>query len=153
MNIILVPGLSAPLEYLTPLGERLAAEGHLIYGCGFKWNTLLNGEYGNLLRELDRSWPTTDNIVLIGHSAGGLLSVLSAEAEHPAIRAVIGLGTPLAGAHDLSVPYFEARSLFGWLLPLTGPDELRVFPVTHSALPLVPCVQDWIVEKLREIDA
>lgn len=150
-NIILIPALLVPSEYLYPLRDRLEAAGHNCYDPGFRVNTLLNDELQTLVRRLDD--PNNPmNLVLIGHSAGGLLGVQAAQALHPAISGVIGLGTPLAGIIKLAVPHYEARSLAGLLMPLVGPDEVRMFPVLHSALPLMPSVQDWVLRKLEEIN-
>ena len=54
---------------------------------------------------------------------------------------------------QLEVPYYEGRSLLGALLPLIGPDEVKIFPTSHVALPFTPCVHDWVLDKLEEIDA
>ncbi len=151
MNIILIPGLLAPSEYLHPLRDRLEAAGHDCYDPGFRVNTLFNDELHTLVRRLDDPNNPMD-LVLVGHSAGGLLGVQAAQALHPAIAGVIGLGTPLAGLVQLEVPHYEARSLLGILLPLVGPDEVRMFPLSHSCLPFSTSVQDWVLEKLEEMD-
>lgn len=152
MNIILIPGLLAPSEYLHPLRDRLEAAGHNCYDPGFRVNTLLNDELHTLVRRLDDPNNPMD-LVLVGHSAGGLLGVQAAQALHPSIAGVIGMGTPLTGLAQLEVPHYEARSLTGLMMPLVGPDEVKTFPVLHSALPLTPCVQEWILAKLEEIGA
>lgn len=150
-NVILIPGLLAPSEYLHPLRDRLEAADHNCYGPGFRVNTLLNDELHTLVKRLDDPHNPMD-LVLVGHSAGGLLGVQAAQALHPAIAGVIGLGTPLAGVVQLEVPHYEARSFLGALLPLVGPDEVKAFPVGHSALPFALCVQDWILTKVRDIE-
>ncbi len=53
---------------------------------------------------------------------------------------------------NLDVPYYEGRSLLGGLLvPLVGPDEVKIFPTGHASLPFTACVQDWLLDKLEEI--
>ena len=148
MNIILVPGFTASIDTLYFLRNRLEAEGHVCYGPGFQWNTMLNGELRNLIEKVDSM---TEPTVLIGHSAGGLLSILAAT-KRLGVAGVIGLGSAVVGKVDMDVPYYEARSLWGLLFPVRGAEEVKVFPVLHSALPLVPCVQEWVLEKVRELD-
>ncbi len=150
MNIILIPGLFAPVDYLDPLRDRLEDAGYTVRGPGFEVNTLLGGEFQTLMETLE---DIRGSVVLVGHSAGGMLAVMAAQAKHPAIVGVIGLGSSVAGLVQLEVPHYEGRSLLGALLPLMGPDEVRIFPTSHAALPCTPCVQDWIVDKLEEIDA
>ena len=149
MHVILIPGLFAPAGYLDSLRDRLEDAGHICYGPGFDVNTMLGGEFQTLLETLEGFG---EPVVLVGHSAGGMLAVMAAQAKHPAIAGVIGLGSSVAGLVQLEVPYYEGRSLLGALLPLMGPDEVRIFPTSHAALPCTPCVQDWIVEKLRELN-
>ena len=151
MNVILISGLFAPVGYLDPLRDRLEDAGHTCYGPGFEVNTMLSGELQTLVEQLDN---IPGQVVLVGHSAGGSLAVMAAQAKHSAIAGVIGLGSAVVGLVRLEVPHYEGRSLLGGLLvPLAGPDEVKVFPVGHSALPLTPCVQDWVLDKLEEIDA
>jgi len=147
--VILVPGFTASIDTLHFLRNRLEAEGHIVYGPGFNWNTMLNGELKRLAEKIDE---IGHPVVLIGHSAGGLLSVLSAQAKHPLVDGVIGLGSAIVGKVSVDVPYYEARSLWGLLFPIDGPDEVKVFPVGHAMLPFMPCVQDWVIEKLEAID-
>ena len=151
MNIILVPGFTASVDTLHFLRTRLEAEGHVCYGPGFNWNTLVNGEFQNLIDVING---LCGQVVLIGHSAGGLLSVLAADTNLGLdVAGVIGLGSAVVGRVDLDVPYYEARSLIGWLLPLCGADEVKVFPIGHAGLPMAPCVQKWVLAKVREINA
>ena len=149
MNIVLVPGFTASTDTLRCLRARLEAEGHACHDPGFTWNTLINGELKHLTETID-SIPGP--VTLIGHSAGGLLAMLAAGRRLDVIG-VIGLGSPLLGRVDLDVPYYEARSLLGWLLPISGAEEVRTFPVGHALLPFTPCVQNWVVAKLEEINA
>ena len=151
MNIILIPGLFAPAGYLDPLCEALEDAGHTVSGPGFVVNTMLSGEFQTLIETLDG---TPEPVVIIGHSAGGALSVQAAQAKHRAVAGVIGLGSAVAGLVQLEVPYYEGRSLLGGLLvPLVGPNEVKVFSVGHTALTFTPCVYDWVLDKLEEIDA
>ncbi|KKK71277.1 hypothetical protein LCGC14_2915530 [marine sediment metagenome] len=151
MNIILIPGLFAPAGYLDPLREVLEDAGHTCYGPGFEVNTLLSGEFQTLIETLEEF---DEPAVLVGHSAGGMLAVQAAQAKHPAVAGVIGLGSSVVGLMELEVPHYEGRSLLGGLMvPLVGPDEVKVFPVGHSTLPLTPCVHEWVLDKLEEIDA
>jgi len=149
VNIILVPGFTASIDTLQFLRTRLEAEGHVCYSPGFNWNTLINGELKNLTDTIDN---IPGPVVLIGHSAGGLLAVLAAS-QRLDVVGVVGLGSPLVGRVDLDVPYYEARSFWGWLLPISGAEEVKAFPVGHSFLPFMPCVQDWVIQKVREINA
>lgn len=149
MNIILVPGFTARITYLDPLRRRLEEAGHVIHSPGFNRNTMISGEFQALIMQID-SIP--GSVVLIGHSAGGLLSVLAAR-KRLDVAGVIGLGSVVACNVTLDVPYYEARSLLGWLVPLSGPDEVKRFPVMHNALPYTARVQDWVLEKLEDIDA
>ncbi|KKK76558.1 hypothetical protein LCGC14_2862450, partial [marine sediment metagenome] len=98
----------------------------------------------NTLRELGRA-------VVVGHSLGGLQAVTLALADNPHLAGVIGLGSPVAGYLNPRVPYFEARSIMGWALPLFGPVEVKRFLVGHATLPFCSAVQRWVVEKLEEL--
>ncbi|KKL73465.1 hypothetical protein LCGC14_2074600 [marine sediment metagenome] len=150
MNIIFIPGLFAPAGYLDPLREVLEDAGHTVSGPGFVVNTLLSGEFQTLIETLDG---IRGSVVLIGHSAGGMLATLAAAARLD-VHGVIGLGSSVAGLVQLEVPHYEARSMLGGLLvPLVGPDEVKIFPVGHASLPFTACVQDWVLDKLEEIDA
>ena len=131
---------------MGPLQRRLEDAGHACRGPGFGRNLLVRGELRRLVRAIDE---IPGPVVLVGHSAGGLLSVLAARRRLD-VAAVIGLGSAVAGRIRLDVPWFEARSVLGLLAPLWGPDEVRVFPVGHAALPMWPCVQRWVIEKLEE---
>ena len=149
MNIVLVPGLFAPVGYLDSLRDLLEDAGHTCYDPGFAVNTMLSGEFQTLLERLDT---VPGPVVLIGHSAGGMLATMVAAARLD-VYGVIGLGSSVAGLVQLEVPYYEARSMLGGLLvPLVGPDEVKIFPVGHASLPLTACVQDWVLDKLEEID-
>ncbi len=149
MNIILIPGFTASIDTLQFLRTRLEAEGHTCHGPGFNWNTLINCEFQNLIRAIDN---ISGPVVLIGHIAGGLLAVRAAS-QRLDVAGVVGLGSAVVGRIDLDVPYYEARSLMGWLLPITGAEEVKPFPVSHAALPFMPCVQEWVLRKLEEIRA
>jgi len=145
VQVILIPGLFGHIATFASLRRRLERAGHTVHEPGFKVTTLMRDELGCLLRVLDEVGPC----VLVGHSAGGLLAVLAAQARHPNIVSVIGLGTPMLGKVKLPVPWYEARSLQGLFLPLSGPNETKRFPITHALLPMLPCLQDWIASKLR----
>ena len=149
MRVILIPGLFAPVDYLDPLRDRLEDAGHTCYGPGFEVNTMLSGELQTLIEQLDN---IPGQVVLIGHSAGGTLAVMAAAARLDVIG-VIGLGSAVTGLVKLDVQHYEGRSLLGGLLvPLVGPDEVKVFPIGHAGLPFATCVQDWVLDKLGEID-
>ena len=130
-----------------PLRKTLERAGHTCIWPRFGVNFLVGDELAQLAKQLDVTGP----VVLVGHSAGGLLAVTLARAEHPNVRAVIGLGTPLAGKVVLDVPYYECRSILGSLLPIWGALEVKRFLVPHTCLPLCTTVHHWIIEKLRQI--
>jgi len=98
VNIIFIPGLFAPAGYLDPLREVLEDAGHTVSGPGFVVNTLLSGEFQTLIETLDG---IRGSVVLVGHSAGGMLAVQAAQAKHPAIAGVIGLGSSVAGLGEI----------------------------------------------------
>ncbi len=149
MNIMLIPGLFAPAGYLDPLREALEDAGHTCYGPGFAVNTMLSGEFQTLVEQLDN---IPGQVVLVGHSAGGTLAVMAATARLDVIG-VIGLGSAVTGLVKLDVPHYEGRSLLGGLMvPLWGPDEVKIFRVGHAVLPLIPCVHEWVLDKLEDID-
>ncbi len=145
MDIILVPGLMASAWTLDSLRERLEVEGHKCFSPGFDTQTAVHGELDTLARTLRR----LGRAVVIGHSWGGLQGVTLALADNPHIIAVIGLGTPTVGCVRPRAPYFEARSFFGWAVPLVGPTEIKRFATCHALLPFSLAVQNWIVEKLE----
>ena len=144
MRIILIPGLHGHISVFDSLKRKLEQDGHECEGPGFTTNTLLNGELEKLTATLDRSGPAA----VVGHSAGGLLAVLAAQAGHPNIDVVVGLGTPLIGVVKLAIPYYEAGSWLRFFSPLFGPQIERFF-LPHWALPLAPCVQTWVAERLK----
>jgi pimeloyl-ACP methyl ester carboxylesterase len=145
MNIILVPGLFAKAEFFATLRERLEDGGFQCWGPGFHINTLVRDELELLRRRCQRLAP----VILVGHSAGGLLSVQVAREGSADVRGVIGLGTPVF-AHKLPVPYCEARSVWGTLLPSPA-HEVKRFLSLHTMLPMTGAVQDWVVEKVNEL--
>ena len=149
MKVVLVPGLTAHVSYLSSLRERLERDGHEVCWPGFSVTTLVRDELQQLLATVDA---TFGQVAVVGHSAGGLLAVLAAQdrgrpTAHKGIHLVIGMGTPLVGEVKLKVPHYEARSVIGTLLPLCGP-EVRRFFLPHFALPLATSVQDWVAEIL-----
>lgn len=131
---------------LVPLRRRLERDGFIVRWPGFSMTTFLCEELRHLLAVLDE----VGEAVIVGHSAGGLLAVLAAQSRHPNVKAVIGLGTPLLGRVKIPVPYYEARSLLGWAAPLDGASEVKRFLTTHALLPLMPSVQNWISQKIKE---
>lgn len=144
-KVVLVPGLVASTFTLRPLRAKLEAAGFECYDPGFDVQTAVHGELDVLartLRELGRA-------VVVGHSLGGLQAVTLALADNPHLVGVIGLGSPVFGYVHPRVPYFEARSVLGWAVPLFGPTEIKRFMAGHISLPFVPAVQDWVVTKLR----
>lgn len=145
MNVILVPGLFSKTEFLSPLRERLEHEGFPCWGPGFHINTLVRNELRLLRRRCERLAP----VILVGHSAGGLLSVQLAYEGSVDIRGIVGLGTPVC-AHKLPVPYYEARSVWGVLLPSPA-DEVKRFLSLHTTLPVMRTAQKWTVEKVKEL--
>ena len=144
MRVILIPGLGGHVSALDSLRRKLEQDGHECKGPGFTTNTLLNGELEKLTATLDRSGPAA----VVGHSAGGLLAVLAAQAGHPNVKVVIGLGTPLVGVIKLAIPYYEAGSWLRFFSPLFGP-QIERFLLPHWALPFAPCVQTWVAERLK----
>lgn len=146
MKVILVPGLFSSVEYLSPLQSRLEEEGHECVPGLRGTNLVIQGELTELLETLESTGPAA----LVGHSAGGLLSIILAQARHPFVKLVIGLGSAITGSVDVRVPVFEARSLHGWWLPIMGVNEVKRFWVPHFWLPSSKEVQSWVVEKLNE---
>jgi pimeloyl-ACP methyl ester carboxylesterase len=144
-------GIRYPHEHsavLNPLRSRLEYLGHTCHTPGFKRNFLVTGELQKLLETID-SIPGP--VVLIGHSAGGLLAVLAAR-RRDKVTGIIGLGSAVVGRVDLTCPYFEARSLVECLVPIRGIEEVKVFPVEHIALPMWPCVQRWVLKKVAQLE-
>ena len=131
-------------EFLSPLRERLEAEGFTCWGPGFHINMLLRNELDLLRRRCERLQP----VILVGHSAGGLLSVRLATEGTADVRGVVGLGTPVFGFHKLTVPYYEARSVWGACLPSPA-CEVKRFWSLHATLPMSQTVQEWAIEKVR----
>lgn len=146
MNIVLVPGLFSKAEFLSGLRERLEDEGFACWGPGFHTNMLVRNELDLLRRRCERLQP----VILVGHSAGGLLSVRLATEGTVDVRGVVGLGTPVFGTHKLAVLYCEARSVWGAWVPSPA-HEIRRFWSLHATLPTVRSVQDWVIAKVDEI--
>ncbi|KKK90063.1 hypothetical protein LCGC14_2726820, partial [marine sediment metagenome] len=149
MKVVLVPGLTAHVSYLSSLRERLERDGHEVCWPGFSVTTLVRDELQQLLATVDA---TFGQVAVVGHSAGGLLAVMASQARgkptvHKGIHLVIGMGTPLVGDVKLGIPHYEARSVIGWLMPLCGPEVKRFF-LSHSALPIAPETQDWVADIL-----
>lgn len=147
-KVVLVPGLAASTFTLHPLRAKLEAAGFECYDPGFDVQTAVHGELdvlANTLRGLGSA-------VVVGHSLGGLQAVTLALADNPHLAGVIGLGSPVVGYLNPRVPYFEARSVMGWALPLFGPIEVKRFLVGHITLPFSPAVQEWVVNKLRSLE-
>lgn len=142
MNIVLVPGLGTKVEFLSALRERLEDEGFPTWGPGFAVNLLVRNEFELLRRRCQRLAP----VILVGHSAGGLLSVRIAREGLADVRGVVGLGTPVF-ERRLSVPYYEGRSVWGALLPSPA-NEVKRFLSLHTMLPMTGAVQNWVVEKV-----
>ena len=147
MNVILVPGMLSPPQWLHPLRDDLKKAGHTVhmFDC---WPTLTVTQYRDLLRQL-RKYGTS---VVIGHSLGGLLAVLAADRLPELFHGVIGLDSFIWGNVDLEVPYYEVRGWLGSCAPVVGADELKRTILPHSIVPLVPCIRRWVLKKVREID-
>ncbi len=148
-KVVLVPGLAASTFTLHPLRAELEAAGFECFWPGFDLQTGAHGELDTLSRTLRE----LGSAVVVGHSLGGLQGVVLAMADNPHLAGVIGLGSPVVGYLNPRVPYFEARSVIGWVLPLFGPTEVRRFLVGHATLPFCSAVQEWTLEKLEEINA
>ena len=148
-KVVLVPGLAASTFTLYPLRARLEAAGFECHWPGFDVQTAVHGELDSLVRTLRG----LGKAVVVGHSLGGLQAVTLALADNPYLAGVVGLGSPVVGYLNPRMPYFEARSVMGWALPLFGPAEVKRFLVGHATLPFSPAVQEWVVEKLRGLDA
>lgn len=146
-DVVLVPGLTASTWTLGPLRHRLERDGFVCHWPGFETQTAVHGE----LDLLARTARDLGNCMLVGHSWGGLQSVLLALADNPHVVGVVGLGTPIFGKVHPRAPYFEGRSLTDRWLPLFGPLEIRKFNTLHSLLPFDAAVQDYVAEKLQEI--
>ena len=147
-KVVLVPGLAASTFTLRPLRAELEAAGFECFWPGFTVQTAVHGELDSLARMLRE----LGSAVIVGHSLGGLQGVILALADNPHLAGVVGLGSPVAGYLNPRVPYFEARSVVGWALPLFGPTEVKRFLVGHASLPFFPAVQRWAVEKLQSLD-
>ncbi len=146
MNIILVPGLFSKAEFLSGLRERLEDDGFTCWGPGFHTNMLLRDELDLLRRRATRLQP----VILIGHSAGGLLSVNLAREGTVDVRGVVGLGTPMFGGRKLAVPYYEGRSIWGAFAPSPA-HEVKRFLALHALLPMSKAVQDWTVARVSDL--
>ncbi len=147
-KVVLVPGLAASTFTLHPLRAELEAAGFECFWPGFSVQTAVHGELDALARTLRE----LGSAVVIGHSLGGLQGVLLALADNSHLTGVIGLGSPVAGYLNPRVPYFEARSVIGWALPLFGPTEVKRFLVGHASLPFSPTVQSWAINKLQSLN-
>lgn len=147
MRIVLVPGMLAPPQWMHPLRDDLVAEGHDIYMFE-TWPTLTVMQYRDLLQQLRGGEPA----VVIGHSLGGLLSIMAADRVPELFRGVIGLDSFVWGRVNLQVPYYEIRGWAGCLAPIRGADEVKRTLLPHSIVPLVSCVRRWVLKKVREID-
>ncbi len=147
-KVVLVPGLAASTFTLHPLRAELEAAGFECFWPGFDLQTGAHGELDTLSRTLRE----LGSAVVVGHSLGGLQGVVLAMADNPHLAGVIGLGSPVVGYLNPRVPYFEARSVVGWALPLFGPTEVKRFLVGHATLPFSPAVQKWVLEKLRSLE-
>lgn len=146
MNVVLVPGLLGKAELLGPLQERLEAEGFQCWGPGFHTNLLFRGELALLRRRVHRLAPC----ILVGHSAGGYLALRLAREPNSGIVAVVGLGTLPIVRTAPPVPYFEGRSIWEALLPSVA-GETKRFLSLHTGLPFMRSVQDWVVQKVKEV--
>lgn len=144
MNVILIPGLFQSSAFLQPLRQALERANHAVHSPGFETTTLIGGELRLLLEKLDEVGPAA----LVGHSAGGLLATFAGQTRHPNIAVIIGLGSPITGEVKTYAPYYEARSILGWLIPLSGAIEIRRFCAMHLTLPQDLAVQRWILEIL-----
>ena len=148
-KVVLVPGFAASTFTLAPLRARLEGAGFECFHPGFDVQTAVHGELDALARTLRE----LGSAVIVGHSLGGLQAVTLALADNPHLTGVVGLGSPVLGYVNPRAPYFEARSILGWMLPLFGPTEIKRFMIGHAALPFSSAVQSWTLEKLEEIGA
>ena len=144
-KILLVPGMLSPRALLCPLKRALEADGHEVHLFN-SWPTLTVFQYRDLLQQLREEGPA----VVIGHSLGGIITVLAAERRPELFEAVIGLDPALNGRKvALEVPYYEARGVFSRLLHVDRAGAFRAH-TWHGTVPLEPGVIEWVRGLLQQ---
>lgn len=99
-DVVLVPGVYEPWQFLRPLARTLRAAGHRVHAVpalGYNRRPVVAGAaaLGERVRVLDR------DVVVVAHSKGGLIGKLAMLTEDPdgRIRHMVAVATPFAGSH------------------------------------------------------
>ena len=139
--VLLVPGWCGRTRSFRKMAERLAAEGYPVYpvplgsqlGCIDRKASLLS-------KFLDLHG--LEDVYVVAHSMGGLISVRSMMKGETRIRRLITMGTPYRGTHVIYLGYLVTLALVFalsfWLSPLAGTIYLALFMQIPSLWQMQP---------------
>lgn len=149
--VLLVPGWCGRTRSFRKMAERLAAEGYPVYpvplgsqlGC-------IDRKASLLTTFLDRHG--LEDVYVVAHSMGGLISVRSMMKGETRIRRLITMGTPYRGTHVIYLGYLVTFALVialsFWLSPLAGTIYLALFMQIPSLWQMQPS-SDFLSETLE----
>ncbi len=108
-GILLIHGLMGSPREFHPVARRLEAEGYLartitLPGHGFNpfkpfHETSPEELWEHCLREYDAMAPFVDEVVIVGHSLGGICTLLTASEQPRKLKGVITFSTPYEHAY------------------------------------------------------
>ena len=126
-GVLLVHGFLASPAELRELGDKLAAMGHAVMGVrlaghGTSPHELQKRKWTDWLASVRRGYeilaPFCDQVVMVGFSTGGALSVIHAADKPKKLRALVLAGTPVKfrNRNLMFVPLlYGANKLMGWM--------------------------------------
>lgn len=144
--LILTHGLAEHSECYHPLAKALADDGWLVYAWDMRGHGRSEGKRGyvrsisDYIEDLARfhtlvsSRHRDTNLVLFGHSLGGLITLRFVQRDHPAGISALALSSPCVGL-SVAVPKMKERLAHlavKWAPKLTLYNEIKYEDLTHD---------------------
>lgn len=152
--VLLVPGWCGRTRSFRKMAERLVREGYPVYPVP------LGSQLGCIDRKARLVSKFLDlhgleDVYVVAHSMGGLISVRSMMKGETRIRKLVTMGTPYRGTHVIYLGYAVTLALVlalsFWLSPLAGTIYLALFLQIPSLYQMQPS-SDFLEETLEYLN-